>query len=52
MQELYPDNSVQTSRKMIWALGERADAELAQREQEFKAFKRQLKAWNLQRASE
>ncbi|NVZ56469.1 hypothetical protein HX797_09335 [Pseudomonas edaphica] len=47
MQELYPDNSVQTSRKMIWALGERADAELAQREQEFKAFKRQLKAWNL-----
>lgn len=47
MQKLYPDNGVLVSRKMIWALGERADAELAQREQEFKALKRQLKAWNL-----
>lgn len=47
MQEIYPDNGVQASRKMIWALGERADAELAKREQEFKALKRQLKTWNL-----
>lgn len=46
MQKLYPDNGVLVSRKMIWALGERADAELAQREQDFKALKRQLKAWN------
>lgn len=47
MQKLYPDNGVLVSRKMIWALGERADAVLAQREQEFKALKRQLIAWNL-----
>lgn len=47
MRELYPDNSAQISRQMIWALGERADAELARREQQFKALKRQLKAWNL-----
>lgn len=45
MQEIYPDIGIQASRKMIWALGERADAELALREQEFNALKRQLKAW-------
>jgi len=46
MREIYPDIGIQVFRETIWSLGERADAELAQREQEFRAIKRQLRAWS------
>lgn len=45
MQKLYPNNSVQFSRGMIWALGEAAEAELASREQAFDTLLRQLEGW-------
>lgn len=45
VRRMYPDKTMREARELIWSLGDDAEAQLSQREQEFDRLTEQLNAW-------